>query len=282
MLTKALRLSSVFFTAVVVGSIICPPLKAQQVKAQQGTEIAQEQPSRRYQNFIVLVGKVRNDRGYFYGFGPQENRYLGDAGWNDCPRGFRLVGRHFHSNGFWLCARNDVASSTFYVGNVLKDVGYYYELSIEDGTHQLNNAGWNYCRTGQFLGRNFESNGFWVCMDPVQSSSQATPTSPSSPTPPTSTPKPDTGGIVFENPTRDGIPIDVALAGENGLDPNARKTGAFIFCSLNGWNGLVSFQFASGSNKGTYQWSTSGWQYCPACGMYFTKVICQPNRIPGN
>lgn len=99
------------------------------------------------------------------------------------------------------------------------------------------------------------------------------------PTPTTSTPNPGNSGIrLFENPVgENGIPIDVALKGANGLDPNARQLGADTFCRLRGYGKAVNFQVANGSNRGTLQFdpSTGGWTSCPSCGMYFTRVACQ-------
>ena len=161
MLVKPLKFSSIFVTVAIIISVLCP-----QVTAKMEMQVAQEQPSKRYRDFIVLYGNVRDDVAFFFGISsPQYNRYLGSARWNECPGGFRLIGKSFSSQGFWLCARNDVASSTFFVGNVVKGTRYYYELSLQDGTHQLSNASWDYCLTGQLVGKVFESNGFWICMD---------------------------------------------------------------------------------------------------------------------
>lgn len=161
MLVKPLKFSSIFVTVAIIVSVLCP-----QVTAKEEMQIAQEQPSKRYRDFIVLYGNVREDVAYFFGISsPQYNRYLGSASWNECPTGFRLIGRSFNGHGFWLCARNDLASNTFFVGNVVQNVGHYYELSLQDGTHRLSNASWDYCLTGQLVGKVFESNGFWICMD---------------------------------------------------------------------------------------------------------------------
>lgn len=83
---------------------------------------------------------------------------------------------------------------------------------------------------------------------------------------------------VFENPRGiNNVPIDVALKGANGLDPNARQQGANAFCQLNGYKGAVDFQVAGGSNIGTMQWDrgANSWAFCASCGMYLTKVTCQ-------
>ncbi len=83
---------------------------------------------------------------------------------------------------------------------------------------------------------------------------------------------------IFENPRgTNNVPIDVALKGANGLDPNARQQGANAFCQLNGYQRAVDFQVANGSNIGTVQWDrgANSWAFCASCGAYLTKVTCQ-------
>jgi cysteine-rich repeat protein len=111
----------------------------------------------------VVMGDVRSNAGPMYqvqaGYQPH---YIGDGGWNQCPAGYTYVGQAFHQNGFWLCARNDLVTRTFLVGDVTADVGNFYRVTNGAVTH-LGNAGWNYCPSGVFLGRDFHSNGFWIC-----------------------------------------------------------------------------------------------------------------------
>lgn len=114
----------------------------------------------------AFVGTVRKDAGSLdivdATFGAQRLR---DAGWDDCPAGTQLLAHDFQSDGFWLCARTDLAAHTFHIGNVVGDAG---ELSrVENGTvTKLGPAGWDMCPTGKLLGHRFDSNGFWLCMDP--------------------------------------------------------------------------------------------------------------------
>ena len=113
----------------------------------------------------AFVGVVRADVGTLdvvdSSFGTASLR---GAGWNDCPTGYVLAGHDFVSNGFWLCARSDLAARTFYVGNVVSDVGTLF--TVQGGTAtSAGSAGWNTCPGGStFLGRRFESNGYWVCL----------------------------------------------------------------------------------------------------------------------
>ena len=113
----------------------------------------------------AFIGVVRADAGTLdvidSSFGTASLR---PDGWNDCPTGYVLGGKDFESNGFWLCVRSDLANKTFYVGNVVADAGTLY--SVQGGTaSSAGNAGWNTCPPGSaFLGRRFESNGYWVCL----------------------------------------------------------------------------------------------------------------------
>ena len=74
------------------------------------------------------------------------------------------VGSDFQSNGFWLCARSDLAARTFYVGNVIADVGALYQIA-GGATTALGPAGWDTCPAGTLLGHRIASDGFWVCME---------------------------------------------------------------------------------------------------------------------
>jgi hypothetical protein len=110
-------------------------------------------------------GTVRGDAGWLdvvdSSFGTQRLR---GAGWGECPEGSAETGRDFQSNGFWLCARADLSARTFYVGNVVEDVGTLYRVDA-GGTTNLGAAGWDACPAGTLLGHRLESNGYWVCID---------------------------------------------------------------------------------------------------------------------
>jgi hypothetical protein len=111
----------------------------------------------------AMVGLVRGDAGQLHvvdsSFGAGTLR---GAGWNDCPTGYTVAGRDFQTNGFWLCARNDLLASTFYVGNVVGDAGTLFSVSGGVAT-LVGPAGWDTCPAGTVLGRRFDSNGFWLC-----------------------------------------------------------------------------------------------------------------------
>jgi hypothetical protein len=113
----------------------------------------------------AFVGTVRADAGALHvvdsSFGALRVRTVG---WDDCPSGYILAGRDFQSNGFFLCARKDLAARTFYVGNVVADAGTQYRVQSGAAT-SLGAAGWDTCAAGKAIGRVFESNGFWVCLD---------------------------------------------------------------------------------------------------------------------
>jgi hypothetical protein len=111
-------------------------------------------------------GRVRSDVGYTHGVDMTYGTYPGPArGWNSCDAGYTGIGNAFHSNGFWLCARNDLTGRGFYVGNVVNDVGYYYRVQNGHSIY-LGLAGWNQCAGGStFMGQYFASNGFWTCLD---------------------------------------------------------------------------------------------------------------------
>lgn len=114
----------------------------------------------------AFVGTVRADAGTLdvvdSSFGTASLRA---DGWDDCPQGYVLAGHDFESNGFWLCARSDLAAHTFHVGNVVADAGTLF--SVHGGTATATgSAGWDTCPAGStFLGRRFESNGYWVCLE---------------------------------------------------------------------------------------------------------------------
>ena len=113
----------------------------------------------------AYYGTVRADSGWLDVVDSQYGTArLRTAGWGDCPTGTTEVGRDFQSNGFWLCAADAYADRTFYVGNVVADTGWFYEVSAGTTT-SIGGAGWDTCPSGTLLGHRFESDGFWVCMD---------------------------------------------------------------------------------------------------------------------
>ncbi|WP_341740255.1 hypothetical protein [Microcoleus sp. CAWBG640] len=112
---------------------------------------------------LVFVGIVRNNKGTLYRFTSSGATNAGDARWDTCPSGTRLIGRDLQPNGFWLCASPDIADKgAWYFGNVVGNRGYYWEIS--DGKAKpAGDATWDTCWEGRLLGRLFNTNGFWVC-----------------------------------------------------------------------------------------------------------------------
>ncbi len=113
----------------------------------------------------AFIGTVRGNDGTLSvvdsSFGAQALR---GAGWDECPAGYVLAGRDFQANGFWVCARSDLAGRTFRVGNVVSDSGALFRVGGGTAT-PLGAAGWDTCTGAKFLGHAFNSNGFWACLE---------------------------------------------------------------------------------------------------------------------
>ena len=113
----------------------------------------------------AFIGTVRANSGMLdvvdssYGDGAIEA-----AGWDTCPDGYDFGGHYFAVNGFWLCTRHDLAKHTFYVGNVVADSAEVYAVSGGNAT-DVEAASWNTCPKGMLIGRRFESNGYWLCLN---------------------------------------------------------------------------------------------------------------------
>lgn len=112
----------------------------------------------------VVFGDVIANNGRFFEVFSDRSNELPSQNWNSCPAGYRYVNRYFDSNGFWLCARSDLAFRTFYVGDVEANYGHFYSVSWI-GVNTLASQSWDTCPSGTILvGHWFHSNGFWVCM----------------------------------------------------------------------------------------------------------------------
>ena len=113
----------------------------------------------------AFVGTVRKNSGMLdvvdSSFGDSA---IGTAGWNQCPDGYDFGGRYFTANGFWICTRPDLASHTFYVGNVVANQAEVF--AVKGGTAtDVGAEGWDTCPKGTLIGRRFESNGYWLCLE---------------------------------------------------------------------------------------------------------------------
>ncbi|MEO8800205.1 MAG: hypothetical protein ABI551_20100 [Polyangiaceae bacterium] len=87
----------------------------------------------------------------------------GAASWDQCPEGYAFGGHAFASDGFWLCVRKDLASHTFYVGDVIADQATLFSAVAGVAT-ATGAASWDSCPAGKLLGHRFDSNGYWLCM----------------------------------------------------------------------------------------------------------------------
>jgi hypothetical protein len=112
----------------------------------------------------AVVGDVIANNGYRYAVGYTYALYLDSANWDSCPTGYSYVGHRLAPDGFWLCARSDLANRTFYLGDVEANQGNYYRVSAGVVT-TLASQYWDTCTDGSsFIGRWFNSNGFWLCI----------------------------------------------------------------------------------------------------------------------
>lgn len=113
----------------------------------------------------AVFGRVRSNAGDWYLVDSGRTTYrLRDATWRDCPTGFELVGEKVDSNGFWLCARADLAASRFFVGNVVRGERRFYRVRSGRVTRSRS-APWSYCPgTSRLIGRRIAADGFWVCL----------------------------------------------------------------------------------------------------------------------
>lgn len=112
----------------------------------------------------VVFGDVVGNYGHYFHVFSGRSIELPTASWNDCPAGYTLVNRHFDSNGFWLCARNDLAWRTFYVGDVEANYGHHYRVDLFR-VESLGSESWDVCPPATTLvGHWFHANGFWVCI----------------------------------------------------------------------------------------------------------------------
>jgi hypothetical protein len=122
----------------------------------------------------MVFGRVRSNAGEWYLVDSGRATYrLRDATWRECPSGFTLVGMKVQANGFWLCARRDLGTRTFYVGNVVRGARRYYRVRSGRVT-RLRFAPWLYCRgTRRLIGKRLADNGFWLCLAPRRHSKES-------------------------------------------------------------------------------------------------------------
>ena len=128
----------------------------------------------------IVFGRVRSNAGQWHLVDSGVATYrLRDATWRECPSGFTSVGMKVQPNGFWLCARNDLAGNRFYVGNVVGGIGTHRHrhryFRVKGGsTTRIGAETWSRCRgTSRLVGKFSDPNGFWVCMEEPQAGKAA-------------------------------------------------------------------------------------------------------------
>ena len=113
----------------------------------------------------AAFGRVRSNNGHLDVAGPgRRTTSAGPASWGYCPLGSALVGQLRRANGFWLCARRDLAGRVFYVGNVID--GYVRSYRVRSGkVRRLPFASRFRCPArSRLVGRVSSANGFWLCL----------------------------------------------------------------------------------------------------------------------
>jgi hypothetical protein len=112
----------------------------------------------------VFVGIVRKNIGSLYDLSGSSPTFVSTARWNTCPSNTALVARDFQPNGFWMCASSDITGSgAWYLGNVVNNRGFYWEIIPGKGAKNIGSARWDTCRGNALSGRVFNPNGFWLC-----------------------------------------------------------------------------------------------------------------------
>jgi len=115
----------------------------------------------------AVFGRVRSNVGHWHLVDSRGATYeLRGATRGECPSGFRLVGTNGRPDGFWLCARGDLAASRFYVGNVVKGSARYYR--VQSGRVRRRPVTRPFSCRGKtsLIGRFVSPDGFWLCLGP--------------------------------------------------------------------------------------------------------------------
>jgi hypothetical protein len=113
----------------------------------------------------AVFGRVRSNVGRWHLVDSLGGTYqLREAKPGTCPSGFIRIGQLHRADGFWLCARSDLAGRAFYVGNVVHGtVGYY---RVRAGVvKRIRSAPRFSCRSrSKLIGRLTSRDGFWLCL----------------------------------------------------------------------------------------------------------------------
>jgi hypothetical protein len=112
-----------------------------------------------------VFGRVRSNVGHWHLVDSRGRTYaLRQANWAECPSGFARVGTRFRPNGFWLCARRDLAKRAFYVGNVVDGSVRYFRVR-SGRVRRLHPPPRFSCRgRSKLIGRFANPQGFWLCL----------------------------------------------------------------------------------------------------------------------
>jgi hypothetical protein len=113
----------------------------------------------------AVFGRVRSGVGRWYLVDSHGVPYeLRTAAWSECPSGLRSVGAKVQSDGFWLCARRDLAARRFYVGNVAGGVVRYYRVR-SGRVKRLPTPRASGCPgRSRLVARLSGPDGFWLCL----------------------------------------------------------------------------------------------------------------------
>jgi hypothetical protein len=113
----------------------------------------------------AVFGRVRSGVGHWQLVDSHGETYeLRAASWRECPAGFSLVGAKFQPDGFWLCARKDLAPNRFYVGNVVNGTVGYYRVQSGKVTPVPRPPRLSCRGRSKLIGRLSTPDGFWLCM----------------------------------------------------------------------------------------------------------------------
>jgi hypothetical protein len=82
-----------------------------------------------------------------------------------CPAGYQLSGTWRYTDGFWLCARKDLAGRTFWIGDAERGGRWYYRAQGGGSATYVGTRRWDTCDGGTWLARHGDSTGWWVCME---------------------------------------------------------------------------------------------------------------------
>jgi hypothetical protein len=114
----------------------------------------------------AVFGRVRGDVGRWHLVDSHGSTYeLRGANWRECPSGFVFVGARADSNGFWLCARRDLAKRAFYVGNIVLGSLRYYRVHSRKVTRLPVAPRFSCPRRSRLIGRSVKPEGFWLCLE---------------------------------------------------------------------------------------------------------------------